>query len=283
MRTILVVLLLLGPVQAQDRPLPDFDLFAAEVKRHLATDASLQSGYVFTERRTEQRVNGDGRVTSEHVRVYETLPGLPGEGRQQRLVEEDGRPVPAARLARDDEERRRKAEEYVRRQARPGDRARDARSLDKARREYADAVDDIFRVFDIRMVRREVVDGQPTIYATLTPRPDARPLTDSGKIMRHFTARAWISETDYELVRVDITAIDDVSFGLGLLARVHKGTEASYERRKVDGQAWLPSRVTWTASARVLLLRRLRIRGISEFSNYRRYTVDTTTTITTTR
>jgi hypothetical protein len=36
--------------------------------------------------------------------------------------------------------------------------------------------------------------------------------------------------------------------------------------------------VTWTASARVLLLRSLRRRGISEFSNYRKYTVDTSTT-----
>ena len=85
----------------------------------------------------------------------------------------------------------------------------------------------------------------------------------------NFKARAWISESDYELVRVEIEAIDNLSFGLGLLARVHKGTVATYERRKVNNEVWLPAKVTWTASARVLLLRRLRLRGISEFSNYR--------------
>ena len=98
--------------------------------------------------------------------------------------------------------------------------------------------------------------------------------------MRHFKARAWISESDYELVRVEIEAIDNLSFGLGLLARVHKGTVATYERRKVDDEAWLPKQVTWTASARVLLVRRLRLRGVSEFSNYRKFTVDTSTTYT---
>ena len=55
---------------------------------------------------------------------------------------------------------------------------------------------------------------------------------------------------------------------------------ATYQRRKVNGDAWLPAEVTWTASARVLLLRRLRLRGTSEFSDYRRYNVDTSTTIT---
>jgi hypothetical protein len=101
--------------------------------------------------------------------------------------------------------------------------------------------------------------------------------------MRHFKARAWISEADYELVRVEIEAIDDLSFGLGMLARVHKGTVASYQRKKVNDEVWLPAKVTWTASARVMLLRRLRLRGVSEFSNYRKFTVDTSTTYTSPR
>ena len=151
--------------------------------------------------------------------------------------------------------------------------------LFRSRQECSEAVEDIFRVYHIQMVRREPIEGLDTILATLTPKRGARPLTDDGRVMRHFKARAWISESDYELVRVEIEAIDNLSFGLGLLARVHKGTVATYQRRKVNGETWLPLEVTWTASARVLLLRRLRLRGVSEFSNYRRYSVDTTTTI----
>jgi hypothetical protein len=41
----------------------------------------------------------------------------------------------------------------------------------------------------------------------------------------------------------------------------------------VNNEVWLPARVTWTASGRVLLLRRLRLRGISEFSGYKKFTV----------
>ena len=276
----LVVLLLFGLApSAQERPLPDFDTFAAEVKKHLSTDEERQSGYVFNERRVEQKVNAAGRVTGESVKVYEVYPGLPGEDRYYRLIEEGGRPTPPDRLAKQDIERQKQAEEYARNQAIPSQRQKDAREQDKARREYSAAVEDIFRVYNIQMVRREPIDGIDTILATLVPKPGARPQTDDGKVMRHFKARAWISESDYELVRVEIEAIDNLSFGLGLVARVHKGTVATYQRRKVNGQTWLPAEVTWTASARVLLLRRLRLRGVSEFSNYRRYGVETKTTI----
>lgn len=275
---VVVVLLALAP-SAQERPLPDFDTFAAEVKKHLSTDEERQSGYVFNERRVEQKVNAGGRVTGETLKVYEVYPGLPGEDRYYRLIEEGGRPTPPDRLAKQDSERQKHAEAYARKQSIPSERQKDAREQDKARREYATAVEDIFRVYNIQMVRREPIDGIDTILATLVPKPGARPQTDDGKVMRHFKARAWISESDYELVRVEIEAIDNLSFGLGLLARVHKGTVATYQRRKVNGQTWLPAEVTWMASARVMLLRRLRLRGVSQFSNYRRYSVDTRTTI----
>ena len=100
------------------------------------------------------------------------------------------------------------------------------------------------------MTGREPIEGHDTILATLTPKPGVKPRTDGGKIMQHFRAKAWISESDYELVRVEIEAIDALSFGLGLLARVHKGTVATYQRRKVNDEVWLPAQVTWTASGR---------------------------------
>ena len=147
------------------------------------------------------------------------------------------------------------------------------REQEKARRRRAAAIDDLFRLYDIRMVRREPISGHVTILATLDPKDGVTPRTDDGKIMRNFRARAWVSESDYELVRIEIEAVRDLSFGLGLLARVHKGTVATFERRKVNDEAWLPAKVTWTASGRVLLLRRLRLRGISEFFDYKKFTV----------
>jgi hypothetical protein len=275
-----IVVCVVSPA-AQEPPLPDFQAFAAKVRQHLETDEERQSGYAYVEKRTEQRLNGSGEVTSESVKLFEIYPGLPGQDRYQRLIEENGKPVPPAKLADRDRDRQKEVESYASRMASANDRQKETQRLEKARRRYAAAIDDLFRVYDIHMIRREAIDGHGTILATLTPKPGAKPQTDDGKIMQHFKARAWISEADYELVRVEIEAIDDVSLGLGLLARIHKGTTATYQRRKVNEEVWLPAEVTWTASARVLLVRRLRIRGTAEFSGYRKFTVDTSTTYST--
>jgi hypothetical protein len=278
MRQLALVMLLVATSVAQERPLPAYDEFAAQVKKHLATDEERQSGYMFVERRVEQKVDATGRPTSESAKVFEVYPGLPGENRYRRLIEEDGRRVGTEKLARQDRDRQQDVESFVRDQSSEPRRQKAAREQEKDRRRYAAAVDDLFRIYDIRMIRRERIDGHDTIFATLDPKPNVRPQTDDGKIMRNIKARAWVSESDYELVRVEIEAIRDLSFGLGLLARVHEGTTATYERRKVNNEAWLPAKVTWTASGRLLLLRRLRLRGISEFSGYRKFTVDTSTT-----
>jgi len=266
---------------AQEQPLPDFASFAAQVKKKLAIDEERQSGYMFTERRTEQKLDGSGRPTSESVKVFEVYPGLPGQDRYRRLIEEDGKRVPPPKLAEEDRDRRRDVEAYAKKMADASDRRKQEQQLDKERSRYSAAIDDLFRIYDIQMVRREPIEGHDTILATLTPKASVKPQTKDGDIMRHFKARAWVSESDYELVRVEIEAIDDLSIGMGLLARIHKGTTATYQRRKVNNEIWLPSQVTWTAGARVLLVKRLRIRGISDFSDYRKFTVDTSTTYST--
>ena len=280
MRALVLVLpvLLLAPLAAQDHPLPDLVGFADQVKAHLVSDEERQNDYMFIERRTAQKVDGAGRSRTESVDVFEVYPGLPGEGRYRRLIEEHGKPVPPETLARRDRDRRKAVESYARKVSMDAERQKEARQREKDRERQRAVVDDLFRIYDIRLVRREALEGHETIVATLTPKDRAKPRTDEAKFLRHFKARVWVSESEYEPVRVELEAIDDLGVGWGLLARVHKGTVATYQRRKVNNEVWLPERATWTASARVLLLKRLRLRGVAEFSGYRKFIVDTSTT-----
>jgi hypothetical protein len=280
------VLALSGPLSSgQERPLPDLDPFIAQVKKRLQPDADRQAGYAFTERRTEQKLDGAGRVSEQTVKVFEVYPGLPGEEQYFRLIEEDGRPVPPADLEKRDRERQRKVERYAREQAEmsAGDRQKQAREYEKWRKERNDEIEDVFRVFDIRMTGREPIEGHDTIALTLTPRPKASPRTEIGRIMRRFSVRVWISEKDYELVRLHVEAKENVTFGFGVLARIDKGATLTFQRRKVNGEIWLPASTSYKGSARVLLVKGLRRGGTSEFSNYRKFTVDTTTEIGVTR
>jgi len=226
------------------------------------------------------KIDSRGQSTGESVKVFESYPGLPGEERWERLISEDGKPVPAEQLAKVDRERKKKAEDYAQRlTSQPAKTAADQRrDWEKDQRETARIVDDIYRVYDIRMVGRETIDGHETIAFTLTARPNPQPQTREGGMMRHFAVRAWISETDYELARLEAEATDTVPIALGLLARVSKGSRLTFERRKVNGEVWLPARASYMGSARVALVKTIRRGGSSEYSNYKKFSVGTTTT-----
>jgi len=263
--------------RAQNRPLPDQEAFLKETRKHLQTDSSVQSSYMYVETRREQKIDKNGRMEEESVRVYESYPGLPGQPRWERLVSENGKPVAAGELADQDRDRTKKATAMAKRlESDPGkERARQQRDWDKAHDERSEAVDDLYVVYAIRMTGRERVEGHDTIAFNLTPRPDSKPKTREGDLMKHFTVKAWISEVDHELVRLEAQAIDNVAFGLGVLARIHKGAQFSFLRRKINGEVWLPAVASYSGSARVGLLWTLRRTGSSEYSGYKKFSVDT--------
>jgi hypothetical protein len=279
-RTVAVALLSVTALVAQERPLPDQESFLREVRTRLQTDSSLQRSYISVETRREQKLDGRGRVQQESVKVYESYPGLPGEERWERLISENGRPRAASDLEKEMRDRQKKAEALAREATeQPAkQQARQQREYATRRREFDAVLDDLFLVYDIRMERRESINKHETILFSLTPRPNAKPRTREGSQMRTFAVRAWVSESDRELVRVDAEAIDTLSMGFGLLARLHKGAMLSFLRTKVNDEVWLPSRVSYSGRARVGLVAVLRRSGTSEFSGYRKFSVDTSTT-----
>ena len=262
---------------AQDQPLPNQESFLIETRKHLQTDSTLQGSYVYEETRRELKLDKGGRTRGESIKVVESYPGLPGEERWERLIAEDGQPVASEELARQDRERQQKANEMVQRLARNSSKelARQERELQKVRRERDEAVSDIFNVLEIRMIGRERIEEHDTIAFLLTPRRDAKPKTHAGDQLRHFSVRAWLSENDHELVKLEAEAIDDLKTGLGVMAKLRKGARLSFLRRKVNGEVWLPAVVTYSGSVRVGMLVTLRRSGTSEFSGYRKFSVDT--------
>lgn len=267
---------------AQERPLPELQPFMALTRTRLQTDNERQRSYIYVETQRERKLDGAGRTRSESVKVVESYPPLPGEDeRWERVLEEGGRRKTEAELARQDAARQKTAEALAKRlssQA-PGDRARLTRSYEKARKEALDRINDIFVVYDMAMTGRERIEGHDTIALTLEPRANSRPVTSEGRWMQYFRCRAWVSESDHELVKLNVEAVRDANIGFGVLARMNKGTVMTFSRRFINGEVWLPQRVDYTIKARVLMLKRYLQGGTIEFSNYRKFTVDTNTTI----
>jgi hypothetical protein len=254
-----------------DAPLPELEPFAAQVKSRLRTDRALQANYTFLERRQEIDVGKLGKVAVGSTKTYEVYPSVdPGET-YKRLVAVDGTPITADELEKNDAKHRKDLED----QQSPEGRAKHARDVADERQKEHDAIEEIFRIYEMRLVGREDLRGYQTIVGTLEPRPGYKPKTDDGQVMKRFRARVWIDEADYQLVRVDLEAIDDVTYGWGLIGRLHKGAKITYERTKVNDEVWLPVRLRITGTGRAILFRTFAIDSTTEWSDYKKFGVKT--------
>ena len=173
--------LVMASLAAEQRPLPEPQAFLQQARTRLQTDDERQRGYMYVESRRDQKLDKNGRPTSETVKVFESYPGLPGEDRWDRILSENAsrlqRPSSTSSTtiaARRPKSTRRKSPAIPRASA-PAWRANAPRSA-RAQRKHRRCL----CVFELRMVGREPIEGHDTIVFTMTPRPDAKPRTRAG-------------------------------------------------------------------------------------------------------
>ena len=218
-----------------------------------------------------------GKVTAGPVKVYQVYPGGERMRTYRKVIEVDGKPVPQAEQDKQDREWQKKVVEMIARREHESDRDR-AKRLErsaKRRREDEQTLDDLFRVYDYTMVGRQTLDGRAVIAVDFAPKPNAAPVTDDGKLMKKVKGRVWISEDDYQIARVEALMLDDISRA-GFLFKLYKGTTASFERRKVNDEVWLPSEMRLNGSGRAFL-RKFHIETVVQYSDYRKFSVETDT------
>jgi len=133
-------------------------------------------------------------------------------------------------------------------------------------------VDDVAEMLELKMDRRGSLNDRDAIVVTFKPKRDAKPRTREGRLARAFAGEIWIDEQMREVARIDATAIDDLSFGYGVLGRVNKGATVTVIRERMDnGNLWLPTSVKFKGDGRALLyLRKLTINFAVEWFDYRR-------------
>ena len=259
-----------GAAHAQERPLPDEQRFLAESMRRLRSNDLLRSRYTYTEKETRYTYDASGRVARTQRRVYEVYPSFEPELTYRRLVSVDL--VPQDDLAERDAEHQKKVQEWTARREREGQNAREARlrrEADEDRAEQA-VVDELTAIYDFRMIGREAIDGRTAIVYAFEPRPSYSPRTPQGRIIKSFRGQAWVDEQDRELVRLKTDVLETVSVKFGFIFRLLKGSRGIMERRKIDGETWLPTYTRFTGSGRVFFIWRVDLDQETEFVSYRK-------------
>lgn len=270
------------PAPADAGPLPDVQQLVREVRAGLRTDEALLRQYTFRERRRDVDITRLGKVQFGPWREFEVYPSeVPGET-YKRLVAVDGKPLPEAELARRDEAHRKNVLgklEQIRVET-PQQRQKRLARLARERQEEQQVIDDVFAVYDIRLIGREMLEGRPTLVVSLTPRKQARTRSDAGKFLKKVRGKAWVNEADRQVVRTELEAVDDITFGLGLLARMHKGSTIMFRRTLVNGEIWLPAEAQYRIVGKTLVFRKFSLESTTRFSDYKKFNVSTSEEVT---
>jgi hypothetical protein len=237
-----------GGTAQQARPLPDEDSLYAATRANLSKAQREQYRYAYKERRSELHVNPFGsRVGTGGMRVYEVTPGPSAGVIYRKLIERDGKVVTNGEQERVE--------------------GRTGRQPSTPRR---GTIDDIIDALDFHVDRREMLDDREAVVVTFSPRPGAKPQTREGRIAHAFKGDIWIDEHLYQVMQVQAIAIDDLSFGYGLLARLNEGTRATLTQKPVEGGIWLPTSLRFVGEGRAMLFRKLTIDYVIDWFDYRK-------------
>lgn len=260
--------------QEQEKPLPNQATFMEEFRKRLQTPDKLLSQYTYTEKETESKYDSKGKVTSSEINVYQMLHGAEEWQTYRRHISKNGKPLSQQELDKQDRKEKERVEKEARKRAGWSESKRQQEKA-KADKEERESADDIFGSFNFQFVRREMIDGVSTILVNFMPKKNYRPKTSDAREFQHVAGRVWIAEEDHQIVKLEAEVIDAIKIGAGLLAKVQKGSSLKFELRKINNEIWLPVRADIMLNARVLLLKGWNVGVVVEFSDHKKFNVDT--------
>lgn len=249
----------------QPAPAPD----AREIIRR-ALEAEEQNGllsrpYTWKQREVEKQLDSGGAVKSQEIKTWEI--SLLYDERYSRLTQKNDRALEPRDQRREDE----KFEKFVskRKGETPAERQNRINDLKKERDESRGFLRDFPNAYNFRLAGEEQIDGNATWVIEATPRQDFHPTQPHGDLLPKIRGRLWIEKQGYHWVRVDAEAVDTIAIGI-VIARIHPGSRARFERTLVNNEVWMPRRFYFNAAARVVLLKSISVEQVVEFSDFRK-------------
>jgi hypothetical protein len=223
----------------------------------------VASHYTFREHDIDREFDSAGRPKTTRKTTEELLflGGKPFE----HLIEKDDKPLPP------DQEKKEQAklDKATAEASRLTDAQREKRLADFERQQQKDR--EILKLipdaYDFKLLGDGQLAGRNCWMILADPKPGYH-----GKyagILRNMKGKIWIDQSDYQWVRLEALALNDVSFGL-FIARLSKGSSFVYELSRVNDEVWLPKVVTLKVNGRALV-KHFNVERETTFTDYRKY------------
>jgi hypothetical protein len=236
------------------------------IRRAVAADEhnwSMAQSYSFLQRVERRRLDAQGKVKVAEVRTYDVTlqDGTP----YRELVQKDDRPLPPAEGKT---ERERFAKSIAeRRQQTEVERGQRLSAYENPPDWRRDAWHELPEAFEFRLVGEGMQAGHTILIIDALPRQGYQPRSRTAKLFPSLKCRFWVDQQEHQIVKLEVEVVDTIWVGF-FLVRVATGSRVSLELTPVRDGVWMPDRLQVFASARLGLLKALRIDEQTHYSRY---------------
>src|SRR6266852_8157883 len=264
------------PIKSQIK-LPDLKALFKEIDDNQKAIDKLKENYAGSESEEETEFEGNGKVKKHEVNEY-TFFYLNGD-EITTLVKKDGKPLSEAEQKRENEKTRKRIEENQKRAAKKEAKEEKAKEEGKDKEGDEPGIEVFLRACQFVNPRRERFRGQDVLVFDFEPNPEFKPHKLVEKLAQKLAGVVWVDEKAHDVARLEAYFTGDMKLAGGLLASLQKGSSIVYEQAFVNNEVWLPTYVEAHFGARFLLVKGFKGSVVTRYSDYKRFNVETLSTI----
>ena len=140
---------------------------------------------------------------------------------------------------------------------------------ERHRHERADMVTAIAKAFIFRWAGRVSINGRPVVKLSFSPDPTYRSSARFAPLYARSRGTAWVDESSAQLVRAEAELTDDVSWGAGIIAKLYRGGQFTFEQGEVAPNVWMPAHYSYDFEGRKFLFS-LNVHEQMEYTDFTR-------------
>jgi hypothetical protein len=236
------------------------------VTENYRSNYKKERDYTYIDRTVENKLDGEDGIKSSESKTYEIME-LYGE-QVARLIAKDDKPLSEKDAAKEEERIEKLTSKH---KNEPEDeRAKRQAEEEKQREKNREFVREVADAYDFHLAGSEVLNGRDNWVIGGEPRPGFQAHLKEAQMLPKFHGRLWIDKDEMQLTKMDIEAIDTVSFGW-ILARIHKGTRLEFEWTRVNEEVWLPREMNFKFDARVALFKGYHEEDEETYRDYKKF------------
>jgi hypothetical protein len=256
--------------------LPDLNALFKEIDDNQKVIDKIKENYTGTRSEEVTEYDKTGKVTKREAKEY-TFFYLGGD-EISTLIGKDGKPLGEEEQKKENEKTQKEIREHEAKKEKK--EAKEAKEKTNEKNDNEEPGIEVFlRACQFVNPRRERFRGQDVLVFDFEPNPEFKAHKLAEKVVQKLAGVIWIDEKSHDVARLEAYFVGDFKLAGGMLANLQKGTSFVFEQAFTNNEVWLPTYAEVHVGVRVLLVKGFKVNAVIGYSDYKRFNVDSISTL----